>query len=247
MSRLTLTLAAIAACTVFMTPALGGAHHGPDAMKPDVFGNRSGFKGHEAQLGEAVAAAVKEASPTPGDPRHDFSGREQELGVAVESLIKALNNRQPYQHEQNDALIKMTLTAMQFAKDNDMLDEWIDMQVLTQSPMIRRVGQMIEKTGNEELGMLALTERTACFYQLVIDYRRDGDAISWRSPFWNVLKQSRALGQHDMTEEWIHENYMVPLMTKQAAVMGMNAEISDWQEDGWVTMRLVRAESVAAN
>lgn len=224
-----------------------GAHHSADAMQPDVFGNRSGFIGYQEELGVAVAEAIREASPTPGDPRHDLSGQELELGMAVEALIKALNNHEPYQHEANDALIKATLTSLQFAKDNDLVDAWIDAQVMTQMPMIRRVGTMIEKTGNTELGLLALTERTACFYQLVIEYQRDGDTIRWRSPYWNVLAQTSRLGQHDMTEQWIHENYTVPLMQKQAAGMGMVAEISDWQDDGWVSLRLVEPEPVAAN
>jgi hypothetical protein len=241
------TLAMALVLGAWFAPAFGGAHHGPDGLKPDVFGNRSGFKGHEAALGEAVAEAIRESSPAPGDPRHDFAGRELELGMAVESLIKALNNREPYQHEPNDALIKATLTSIQFAKDNDLLEEWINAQVMTQMPMISRVGKLIEKNGDLELGMLALTERTACFYQLVMDYERDGDQIRWRSPYWNVLAQTRRLGQHDVTEAWIHENYTVPMMQKQAAGMGLVAEISDWQEDGWVTMRLARTESVAAN
>jgi len=247
MNRAFLTLAAVAVCITLATPAFGGAHYGPDGLKPDKFGNRSGFKGHEEALGTAVVAAIKEASPAPGDPRHDFSGREMEMGLAMEPLIKALNNRKPYQHEQNDALIKMTLTAMQFAKDNDLMDEWINAQVMTQMPMISRVGKLIDQNGDLELGMLALTERTACFYQLVIDYEREGAEIRWRSPYWNVLEQTRRLGQHDMTEEWIHENYTVPMMQLQAEGMGLVAEISDWQEDGWITMRMAKAEAVAAN
>ena len=241
-----LFLVATAICAALLAPAYGGGHYGPDGLKPDAFGNRSGFKGHETALGTAVAAAIAEASPTPGDPRHDFSGREVELGKAMEPLIKALNNRKPYQHEPNDALIKAKLTSIQFAKDNDLMDEWITAQVMTQMPLMVRVGKLIDQTGDMELGMLGITERTACFYQLVMDYERDGDEIRWRSPYWNVLAATRRMGQHDLTEEWIHENYTVPLMKKQAEGMGLVAKISGWQEDGWISMRLVKPESVAA-
>jgi len=225
--------------------ALAGAHAGPGAMEPDTFAHRSGFKGHEEALGSAVAAAILEVSP--GDePAHDFSGRERELGVAVESLIKALNNRKPYQHEQNDALIKAKLTELQFVKENGMLEQWLAHEVDTQRPMIERVGRMIDRTGEYDLGLIALTERTACFYQLVIDYERDGDAIRWKSPYGNVLAVTRKLGQHDFTEQWVHENYTVPLYKKQAAAMGVDVEISDWQDDGWITMRVVPAAERAA-
>ncbi len=227
-------------------PAFGGAHHGPDAMEPDSFARRTDFKGHEQELGAAVAAAIKETSPTQ-NPEHDFSGREKELGMAVEQVIKAMNNRQPYQHEPNDALIKATMTSLQFAKNNGDLAEKINHEVLTQMPMLRRVGTMIEKTGDIELGLIALTERTACFYQLVLDYQRDGDAIRWKSPYGNVLEQSSRLGQHEFTEQWIHENYTTPLMRQQAAVMGLEAEISPWQDDGWITMRVVAPKKISAN
>ena len=42
--------------------------------------------------------------------------------------------------------------------------------------------------------LIGLTERTACFYQLAIDYQRDGDSIRWKSPYGNVLAQTRRLG-----------------------------------------------------
>ncbi|MDJ0929151.1 MAG: hypothetical protein QNJ73_16050 [Gammaproteobacteria bacterium] len=227
-------------------PVYAGAHKGAGPVDPDKFAHRSGFKGHEDELGAAVAKAIREVSPS-GDPSHDFSGRERDLGLAMESLIKALNNRQPYQHEPNDALIKSHLTTIQFAKDNEMMEQLVDHEVETQSPMLERVGKLIERTGNSDLAMLAMTERTACFYQLVREYERDGDSMRWRSPYWNVLEQTRRMGQNDYDEKWLHENYTIPLMRKQAAVMGMDAEISDWQEDGWVTMTLVPPKSVAAS
>lgn len=240
--------AAAALVQLFAVPvAFAGAHHGPGEMEPNTFARRSGFKGHEAELGAAVAAAIRETSPT-GDAAHDFTGRERELGLALESLIKALNNRKPYQHEQNDALVKAKLTELQFAKENGMLDEWLEHEVETQLPMISRVGTMIEKTGNYDLGLMALTERTACFYQLVIDYRRDGEWMRWKSPYGNVLAVTRQLGQHDFTEQWVHENYTIPLFTKQAEAMGVGLEISEWQADGWLAMRVVPAANrTAAN
>jgi hypothetical protein len=226
--------------------AFAGAHYGADGLKPDKFGHRTGFKGSEEELGAAVARVINDLNPT-GAEDLDFTGYEKELGMAVETVIKTLSNRRPYQHEPNDALIKATLTGIQFAKDNDMLEEKINHEVLTQSFLIKRVGKLMEQTGNTDLGLIGMTERTACFYQLVLDYRREGDAIVWKSPYGNVLAQTTRLGQHDMTEEWIHENYTIPLMTQQAELMGMVAEISPWQEDGWITMRLVKPEAVAAN
>ncbi len=242
MSRLIITVALLALCS---TSSWAGGHTGADGLTADKFANRSGFKGQEEELGAAVAAAIRETSKS-GSPAHDFTGRERDLGMAVEQLIKALNNRMPYQHEPNDALIKATLTGLQFAKDNDMMEALVDHEVRTQFFMINRVRKMLEQGADIEMGLIALTERTACFYQLVREYERDGDAIRWRSPYWNVLAQTTRIGQNDFDERWIHENYTVPLMTKQADVMNLDAQISDWQDDGWITMRLLPRESVAA-
>lgn len=240
------TMLVLAAALVTGSPAYAGAHQGKGAITEAEFARNSGFRGHEEALGAAVAQAIRETSPT-GAPEHDFRGRERELGLAVEAVIKTLNNREPYQHETNDALVKAHLTAIQFAKDNGLLAEYINHQALTQSPMLRRVGDLVRKTGNTNFGLLAMTERTACFYQLVSDYRIEGGQVRWRSPYGNVLAQTYRLGQNDFDEAWLHENYTIPLLQKQAALMGLDAEISDWQDDGWITMRVVAPEGMAAN
>ena len=73
----------------------------------------------------------------------------------------------------------MTLNQIQFAKDHDLLDALIENEVRTQAPMLIRVGKLIEKTGNQELALQAITDRTACFYQLVDRaYREPGSITS---------------------------------------------------------------------
>ena len=62
--------------------------------------------------------------------------------------------------------------------------------------------------------------------------------MRWKSPYGNVLAVTRQLGQHDLSEQEIHEVYTVPLMQKQAEAMGMAVEISPLQADGWVSMTL---------
>ena len=61
-----------------------------------------------------------------------------------------------------------------------------------------------------------------------------------------MLTVSRQIGQHDLTEQEIHEVYTVPLMQKQAEVMGMELEITPWQADGWVSMTIRAPEKVTA-
>ena len=213
---------------------------------PDAFYEHTGFEGREQVLADAVVKAVREARPNTGETLNFTPEQQRMLGVAVGKAIKTISNDTPYQHEMNDALVKAHLTNIQFAKDHGLLKEMIDHEVKTQAPMIVRVGKMIREGGSPELATIALTERTACFYQLVQDYQRTGTTMRWKSPFGNVLTVTRQLGQHNLTEQEIHEVYTVPLMQKQAEVMGMQVAISPWQADGWVTMTITPPEKVAA-
>ena len=213
---------------------------------PEAFYEHSGFEGREQVLADAVVKAVREAQPNNGETLNFTPAQQRMLGLAVAKAIKTISNDSPYQHEMNDALVKAHLTNIQFAKDHGLLKEMIDHEVRTQTPMIVRVGKMIREGGSPELATIALTERTACFYQLVQDYQRTGTTMRWKSPFGNVLAVTRQLGQHNLTEQEIHEVYTAPLMQKQAEVMGMQVVISPWQADGWVTMTVKAPEKVAA-
>jgi len=243
------------AAMLFSAGALAGAHTGagggaPSAdgyigPSPESFYWRHGFEGRLDELTSTIMKAIQEAGPNPGDELELSPEQEAMLGRTVARAIKTIRNDVPYQHEGNDALIKATLTEIQFAKDNDLLEKRIAHDVRTQTPMLARVGRMIAEGANPELGMIALTERTACFYHLVEEYARTGKTMRWKSPYGNVLAVSVPMGQHDMTEQWIHENYTIPLMTQQAAVMDMELDISPWREDGWLEMTVRMPEQVA--
>jgi hypothetical protein len=216
------------------------------------FAQYSGFEGSEQQLGAAVAETIMGISPAGIKPAsntgHDFSDpqRQKRLGFAVSTAIKTINSDEPYMHEMNDALVKMTLTYIQFAKDHDLLDDLIQMEVRTQFPMLTRVGKLIKDTGNQELALLAITDRTSCFYQLVEDAQREPGSITFRSPYGNVLAQTSRLGQHDLTEQEIHEIWTIPRIKGQAEIMGVDVQVSEWQDDGMVTISVPQVTMAAA-
>ena len=84
--------------------------------------------------------------------------------------------------------------------------------------------------------MLGLTERTACFYQLVDRAVREPGSITYQSPFGLVLAQSVPLGQHDLTEQEIHEIWTVPRIKGQAELLGVEVQVSAWRDDGMITI-----------
>ncbi|MGI9309880.1 MAG: hypothetical protein ACR2P6_11495 [Gammaproteobacteria bacterium] len=226
---------------------LAGAHSGDGAGTHKKLGQYSGFEGNEAALGAAVAKAILDVRPqAKADANLDFTDRELELGLAVSKSIKTLNSVSAYQHEFNDALVKMTLQFIQFAKNNDQLEQAAREDAMTQFPMLNRVAKMIEQSGNRELALIAITDQTTCFFQLTGEVERAPGKVTFRAPFGNVLTQTKRMGMHDLTEQEIHESWTVPHVKIWGEVMGVDLQISDWQDDGMVTISIPSA-TVAAN
>jgi hypothetical protein len=171
--------------------------------------------------------------------RTGFEDRAEELGKSIATVIKTLSNNEPYPHEINDALVKMHLTAVQFAKNRGLLRELVEHDLQTMAPINKRMKTIIDKSGSKEIALIALTERTGCHYQLVLETRVEPGKRTWVSPFRRVLEVSRKIGQFDLTEREIHEQWVKPRLLGYAKDMGVNLRVSDWNDDGIVTIELV--------
>jgi hypothetical protein len=167
-----------------------------------------------------------------------FEGREAELGLSMSIVLKMLGNHAGYAHEINDPLVKAHLMAIQFAKSNGMLDQYIAHDIKAMEPINLRMKQVIEKVGNPEIALVALFDRTACHYALALTSTGDGRSRTWKDPFGYVLTQCRKIGQFDLTAREIHETWTIPRLTGYAAAMGVKIEVSPWQDDGTITCEL---------
>lgn len=168
-----------------------------------------------------------------------FEGREVELGKAMNVMLKTLSNSAGYAHEVNDALVKMHLNAMQFAKDQDKIQEWVDHDLKTMSPINKRMANIIRKTGQKEIALVGIFDRTACFYQLSLENESEPGVRRWKEPFGYVLEQAKKIDQFDLTVEEIHDKFFRPRLLGYAEAMGVEIEVSDIDEDGWITCRLI--------
>ncbi len=168
-----------------------------------------------------------------------FEGREDELGRSLSVLLKMLNNHAGYDHEMNDPLVKAHLLAMQYAKDRGDWAGYVAHDIKTMRPINLRMKQIIARTGNREIALIALFDRTACHYALALDSHGEGRERTWTSPFRRVLPECRKIGQFDLTEPEIHECWTVPRLTGYGHDMGVTLEVSPWREDGRITCRLV--------
>ena len=167
-----------------------------------------------------------------------FEDREAEIGKAVQLALKTMANSAGYQHEMNDALIKSRLQAMQFAKDMNIMKEYVDHDIKTMEPINSRVGQIIEKTGDKEAALVGLCERTACHYHLVLETDIEPGKRTWQSPWGHVLSACKRLGMFDITEEEIHNDWFKPRIEGYAKAMGVDIKVSDWNDDGTVSIEL---------
>ena len=168
-----------------------------------------------------------------------FEGYELELGKSINVVLRTLSNHAGYAHEINDALVKAHLNAIQFAKDKGMLADYIAHDVQTMKPINERMKNIIRKTGETEIALVGLFDRTACHFQLALENQAEPGVRRWKEPFGHVLKQCRKIGQFDLTEEEIHEHWTKPRLYGYAESMGVKIKVSDIGADGWITCELV--------
>ena len=168
-----------------------------------------------------------------------FEGREEMLGQAVALAIRTLKDSFPYQHEMNDALVKMHLNSVQFAKNHGLTEAYVEHDVKTMQPMLQRMKGIIEKTGDKEVALIGMFDRTACLYQLCLDLKATPGRREFTFPFTTVLNISRRIGQFDLTDQDMHELWLKPRLMGYAKVLGVDIKVSDIAADGKVVVELV--------
>jgi hypothetical protein len=182
------------------------------------------------------------ASTAPGGMQgtsSGFEGREDMLGKAVALAIRTLKDSVPYQHEMNDALVKMHLNSVQFAKNHGLSRQYVEHDVKTMQPMLQRMKGIIEKTGDREVALVGMFDRTTCLYQLCMDLQSAPGRRTFTFPYSTVLTIARRIGQFDLTDQEVHEIWLKPRLLGYAAVLGVAIDVSDIGADGKVTVALV--------
>jgi hypothetical protein len=191
-----------------------------------------------------AAAAVERA--VDGRPAHwradmggGFEGREALLGHAVNMAIKTLSQTTPHQNQINGAVVLATISALTFAKQNDMLEAYVEFDREMMRPITSGMGKLIAKTGNKELALEAVFDITECHYQLVLETKIEPGKRVWISPFKQNLASAVRIGQTDLTEEEIHERWTKPRLLAYAKDLGVEFRVSDLGADGTISCEVV--------
>lgn len=167
-----------------------------------------------------------------------FEGREKLLGEAVAMAIRTLKDTVPYAHDMNDALVKMHLTSVQFAKDHGCIADYVEHDIRTMQPMLQRLRGMIDKTGEKEIALAGIFDRTTCLYQLCLDLKVEPGKRTFTFPYSKVAAISRRIGQFDLTDRDMHELWLKPRLLGYAAALGVQLDVSDIDADNKVTVTL---------
>jgi hypothetical protein len=166
---------------------------------------------------------------------------DAELGRYILTAVKTTNHNASYQHQFNDALVKLHLTAVSLAKEADMYDKLVENDVKTTEYMMKRIGSAIKMTGREDFALMAIFEQTTCFFQLVDELQwTSPTSITYTSPFGRVLDASQKVGIFaGLTEEEVHNKYTIPRYMAYADIMGVKLNVSPLGADGEITVSLV--------
>jgi hypothetical protein len=171
-------------------------------------------------------------------PPTGMEGREADVAESMQVLVRTMQIQIPYPHDMNDALLKAHLNAVQFAKDNDMLDKYVEHDRETMQPLLERTKNMIDKTGNKELALVMMYERTGCFFQMCLDAKIEPGKRTFTFPFKKVLDAATRLGQFDLTQEELLDKWWRPRYEGYGKAIGVEFKISDMDENGKVTIEL---------
>ena len=171
-------------------------------------------------------------------PPTGIEGREVDVAESMQVLVRTMQIQIPYPHDMNDALLKAHLTAIQFAKNNGMLEQYVQHDRETMQPLLDRTKNMIDKTGNKELALVMIFERTGCFFQMCLEAKIEPGKRTFTFPCKKVLDAATRLGQFDMSEKELLDNWWRPRYAGYGEAVGVKFNISDMDENGKVTVTL---------
>jgi hypothetical protein len=177
------------------------------------------------------------ALPASGS-RIEFLGQEEQLGQAVALALRTLKDGIPYQHEMNDALVKMHLNSVQFAKNKGLIKQYVEHDISTMMPILSALRATIAQRGDPEIALQGIFDKTSHFYQLCLDLEVAPGQRRFTFPYSHVLAISRRIGQFDLTDTELHEIWLKPRLQGYGRVIGVPLEVSDIGPDGKVTVSL---------
>jgi hypothetical protein len=119
-----------------------------------------------------------------------------------------------------------------------VVQDYVTHDIKTMQPMLQRLKGMIDKTGEKEIALAGIFDRTTCLYQLCPDLEKAPGVRTFTFPYSTVLEISRRIGQFDLTDREMHELWLKPRLLGYAEVLGVKINVSDIGPDNKVVVTL---------
>jgi hypothetical protein len=151
-----------------------------------------------------------------------IEGREDEFARAIADIHRTFDHTQGYQHQVNDALVKMWLSSIKFAAKHDLLEDYVAESVLIMDPILQRMAGIIRASGEREVALEAICGWSTCHHQLVLsDTHKTAGTRTFVSPFEPVLSAGRRIRQWDFDEAFVVEQFFIPRAVGFGEVLGV--------------------------
>lgn len=208
-----------------------------DAASAKLVALESALLSNQAEIGEAVGLLLATNAGVSGSL---VEGREAEFGRAITNIVRTFQMTASYEHRANDALVKRDLEWLQYLKDKGLMEDAVRHDIAIKTPLFIRRAEWIKKTGNYALALDSMTD-VSCFRDMVVadGFQKTALQLTYMSPYKEVLDAGTRRGMFTLTEQEIHEQFTIPTLQGYAAVLGVDVDVSPWNEDRMITISIV--------
>ncbi len=215
-----------------------------DAASAKLVALENALLSNQEEIGTAVSAALAEQAGVSPDL---MDGREAEFGRAITNLVRTLQIKSSYTHRANDALVKRDLEWLEYLKQKDLLEDAVRHDVAIKTPLFLRRGEWIRQTGDYALALDSMTD-ASCFRDMaaVDGFRKTSTTLTYKSPYTEVLASGTKRGMFTITEQEIHEKFTIPTLQGYGKVLGVDVDVTPWQDDGMITISIVTPDEYVA-
>jgi len=190
------------------------------------------FAPKAAEIGREVADLIAARLGTEDNLIED---RDAEFGRMLGNVIRTYQMKLPYYHQDNDSLIKEQLKWIEYAFENNQVEQMIRHDIDSMVEILGERVYWIEQTGDITLALDAVTTPT-CWRDLVVaegfEWHDDRQRVSYLSPYKRILEKGWKRGiWANLTEQKIHEEWTVPRFEGYAGHLQAKFNISPWNEE----------------
>ena len=212
-----------------------------DAASAELAAFETALLDRQTEIGTAVGAILATEAGVPDDA---IVGREAEFGRAVANVARTFQIDASYPHRANDALVKRDLEWLQYLKEKGLLDDAVRHDIKIKTPLFQRRGEWIRKTGNLAMALDSMTD-ASCFRDMVVatGFTKTSMQITYVSPYKEVLDAGTKRGMFTITEQEIHENFTTPTLIGYGKVLGVEVDVSPWNEERLITISIVPSDA----